>query len=143
MDKVVNGANELGFLSPWAATIRLKNTGSWGHQCGAVIIGKQWLLTAAHCITGMKSFDLNFKKYREDNFHLFEEKYKNKINIRVGDYINDDSDSTFSQWEHQQDIDIDRIIVHRNHCPMKMEERKCSMKKNFDIALIRLKDNLG
>ena len=64
--------------------------------------GKRWLLTAAHCITGMKSFDLNFKNFREENFHIFEEKYKNKINIRVGDYINDDSDSKFSDWENQQ-----------------------------------------
>jgi len=39
MNKVVNGVNELGFLSPWAATIRLKDSGSFGHQCGAVIIG--------------------------------------------------------------------------------------------------------
>ena len=38
------------------------------------------------------------------------------------------------------DMEIEKLIVHRNHCPMKTDERKCAMKKNFDIALIRLKE---
>jgi len=61
--------------------------------------------------------------------------------IRVGDYVNskwEEQEDDFKRWERQKDYDIEQIMVHEKYCSLQYDEDRCRLKKNFDIALIRL-----
>ena len=46
--RVVGGSNTDIANWPWQASLRYNG----GHTCGAIIIGPNYLLTAAHCVNG-------------------------------------------------------------------------------------------
>ncbi|BFZ16376.1 hypothetical protein BsWGS_19415 [Bradybaena similaris] len=47
--KVVGGRPAKAGQIPWQASVKLLHNGVLTHSCGAVIINKYWLLSAAHC----------------------------------------------------------------------------------------------
>lgn len=50
-DKISGGKASLAGSWPWAVSLRLLSKEPVGHMCGAVIINRQWILSAAHCLS--------------------------------------------------------------------------------------------
>lgn len=57
MQRVIKGSEAKRGSHPWQATIRVRGRdGKSSHWCGAVLISKKHLLTAAHCLTGYQKW---------------------------------------------------------------------------------------
>uniref|UniRef100_T1GJY7 Peptidase S1 domain-containing protein n=1 Tax=Megaselia scalaris TaxID=36166 RepID=T1GJY7_MEGSC len=50
--RVVNGENAAPGQAPYIVSISSPWSTNYSHYCGGSIISKQWILTAAHCLTG-------------------------------------------------------------------------------------------
>ncbi|KAK6165603.1 hypothetical protein SNE40_022501 [Patella caerulea] len=49
-ERIVGGQDAVPHSHPWQASLRRRDGNSWSHICGAVMINRNWALTAAHCI---------------------------------------------------------------------------------------------
>ncbi|XP_034235276.1 uncharacterized protein LOC117641771 [Thrips palmi] len=85
--KVVSGRGTPRGAYPWQASIRVRSGLKSVHWCGAVLVGPQHVLTAAHCMQ-----DYTKKAYF----------------VRVGDHNSEDEDGT------EQELDIESLHSHED-----------------------------
>ncbi|XP_045211106.2 neurotrypsin-like [Mercenaria mercenaria] len=92
--RIVGGSNAKPGSWPWMTSLKIEFQGgvSDSHLCGATLIDKNWVLTAAHC----------FKKYRPKS---------SSLRVVVGDQNNIHRDPT------EETILIQRVVIHTNYNP--------------------------
>ena len=108
--RIVGGRPSLPGFYPWMVALRLGTTRR-AHNCGASLINRCWVVSAAHC----------FK----------DSSLKENYVARVGDYFNRDVEQN-QDWSEVEDVHeskLKRVIIHRDY--------DHSIYNN-DIALIEL-----
>ena len=96
---------------PWMAMILLrKSDGSFDPSCGGVLLGSEWIVTAAHCVADVLS--------------------KNDILIRLGAHERNTKSS------QTQEISVSNVYVHPQYKTEKMFNNDVAMMKLKKPAII-------
>nr|XP_020637753.1 proproteinase E-like [Pogona vitticeps] len=72
--RVVNGEDANPYSWPWQISLQYKKDGEFYHTCGGSLIGPNWVMTAAHCISKSREYRVGLGEYdrsREDGFEQF------------------------------------------------------------------------
>lgn len=114
--RITSGYNAKAGEYPWQAAIRKVHVFDWNpvaHLCGATLIQECWALTAAHCTKQIKDYESDYL-------------------VRLGDLYNRDDNTNHRADEHQQDLQIEKVILHENYS-------QSGAAPINDISLIKLK----
>lgn len=95
--RVIHGGETVYGHHPWQAALRAKRTGKSVHWCGAVLISKYHILTAAHCLIGfpkgaymIRLGDYNTESLEQAEIDIFIEDWYIHEEFRVGHHMNND-----------------------------------------------------
>lgn len=117
-ESIVGGTNAGGLSQPWMARINQKVGGVWQFGCGGSLIARDWLMTAAHCVT-------------VNNGTTITNKAPADLQVVIGDYILDVTESP------EQARDVTQVVVHPGYVPA-TEAGYGPVKEFNDIALLKL-----
>ena len=110
--RIVGGQASPPGYYPWLTSLRLEGTLN-PHQCGASLINRCWLISAAHCFPRGA-------------------RYEQKYTARVGDYHNSpEDDDKWNLLESVHESKLKQVIIYRGYNSQNYEN---------DIALIELED---
>nr|XP_020827619.1 LOW QUALITY PROTEIN: chymotrypsin-like elastase family member 2A [Phascolarctos cinereus] len=56
VSRVVGGEDVLPNSWPWQVSLQYLSSGVWKHTCGGSLIERNWVMTAAHCISSSKTY---------------------------------------------------------------------------------------
>ncbi|XP_055526908.1 uncharacterized protein LOC129719538 [Wyeomyia smithii] len=95
--RVIHGGETVYGHHPWQAALRAKKQGKSVHWCGAVLISKYHILTAAHCLVGypkgaymIRLGDYNTEALEQAELDIFIEDYYIHEHFREGHHMNND-----------------------------------------------------
>ncbi|KFU95327.1 Chymotrypsin-like elastase family member 2A, partial [Chaetura pelagica] len=63
VSRVVGGENARPYSWPWQASLQYLSNGKWRHTCGGTLIATNWVMTAAHCISSSREYQVYLGKY--------------------------------------------------------------------------------
>ncbi|KAM4609932.1 chymotrypsin-like elastase family member 2A [Polymixia lowei] len=63
LSRVVGGQDVRPHSWPWQISLQYNSGGQWRHTCGGSLITKQWVLTAAHCISSGREYRVALGKH--------------------------------------------------------------------------------
>uniref|UniRef100_A0A8C0J6X5 pancreatic elastase II n=1 Tax=Chelonoidis abingdonii TaxID=106734 RepID=A0A8C0J6X5_CHEAB len=63
LTRVVGGEDARPFSWPWQVSLQYSSSGNWYHTCGGTLIAPNWVLTAAHCISSSRTYQVLLGKY--------------------------------------------------------------------------------
>uniref|UniRef100_A0ACB8EEM7 Uncharacterized protein n=1 Tax=Sphaerodactylus townsendi TaxID=933632 RepID=A0ACB8EEM7_9SAUR len=64
--RVVNGEDANPFSWPWQISLQYEKDGVFRHTCGGSLIAPNWVMTAAHCISNSRRYEVVLGEYDMD-----------------------------------------------------------------------------
>uniref|UniRef100_A0A4X2M3G7 Peptidase S1 domain-containing protein n=1 Tax=Vombatus ursinus TaxID=29139 RepID=A0A4X2M3G7_VOMUR len=63
VSRVVNGEDAVPYSWPWQISLQYEKDGAYYHTCGGSLIAPDWVLTAAHCINKLRTYQVVLAEY--------------------------------------------------------------------------------
>ncbi|XP_004637686.1 proproteinase E [Octodon degus] len=61
--RVVNGEDAVPYSWPWQVSLQYEKDGAFHHTCGGSLIAPNWVLTAGHCISTSRTYQVVLGEY--------------------------------------------------------------------------------
>uniref|UniRef100_A0A8C3FS96 Chymotrypsin like elastase 3B n=1 Tax=Chrysemys picta bellii TaxID=8478 RepID=A0A8C3FS96_CHRPI len=61
--RVVNGEDAVPYSWPWQISLQYEKDGAFYHTCGGTLIAPTWVMTAAHCISKSRTYEVVLGEY--------------------------------------------------------------------------------
>nr|XP_033777919.1 chymotrypsin-like elastase family member 3B isoform X2 [Geotrypetes seraphini] len=61
--RVVNGENARPYSWPWQISLQYESVGAYYHTCGGTLIAPNWVMTAGHCISSSRKYQVVVGEY--------------------------------------------------------------------------------